>query len=184
MDTAGGNWTIIQRRMDGSVPFNRTWEEYKHGFGNKNGEYWLGNDNIHLLTTQKDYRLRVELMDWENQTRYAEYDTFRVAGESDQYRLTVSGYSGPVARDGMKYNNGQKFSTKDRDNDASSLHCSQRYGQGGWWWFGSGCGYSYLNGRYLRNCGNSCPTSEGVMWFLMRGPYYSLKSVSMKIRPR
>ncbi|KAI8488195.1 Fibrinogen- domains (FReDs) [Branchiostoma belcheri] len=182
MDTAGGGWTIIQRRMDGSVPFNRTWEEYKHGFGNKNGEYWLGNDNIHLLTTQKNYTLRVELMDWENQTRYAEYDTFRVAGESDQYRLTVSGYSG-TAGDSMKYNNGQKFSTVDRDNDAtSSRHCSQWRGQGGWWY--RGCGNAYINGRYLRNCGNSCPTSEGVVWGGWRFYCYSLKSVSMKIRPR
>ncbi|KAI8515721.1 hypothetical protein Bbelb_065340 [Branchiostoma belcheri] len=59
MDNDGGGWTVIQRRIDGTVPFNRTWEEYKRGFGNKNGEHWLGNDNIHLLTNQKDYRLQL-----------------------------------------------------------------------------------------------------------------------------
>ncbi|XP_078665434.1 uncharacterized protein LOC144907898 [Branchiostoma floridae x Branchiostoma belcheri] len=59
MDTDGGGWTIIQRRIDGTVPFNRTWEDYKQGFGNKDGEHWLGNDNIHLLTNQKDYRLQL-----------------------------------------------------------------------------------------------------------------------------
>ncbi|XP_078698930.1 uncharacterized protein LOC144926219 isoform X1 [Branchiostoma floridae x Branchiostoma belcheri] len=177
MDTAGGGWTVIQRRMDGSVPFNRTWEEYKHGFGNKNGEYWLGNENIHLLTAQKNYRLRVDMMDWGNQKRYAEYDTFRVAGESDGYRLTISGYSG-TAGDDMSYNNGQKFSTKDRD---SSGFCSQLYGQAGWWF--RGCTLAFLNGPYLGNCGNSCST-QGVMWYRWRGARYSLKSVSMKIRPR
>ncbi|XP_019634598.1 PREDICTED: fibrinogen-like protein 1 [Branchiostoma belcheri] len=184
MDTAGGGWTVIQRRQDGSVPFNRTLEEYKHGFGNKNGEYWLGNENIHLLTNQKAYTLRVDLQDWDGETRYATYDIFRVSGESDQYRLRISGYSG-TAGDSMAGGhtlNGERFSTVDRDNDASSYrHCSQLYGQGGWW-FGA-CGYSYLNGRYLRNCGYSCPSWQGVVWWHWRGVRYSLKSVSMKIRP-
>ncbi|CAH1251220.1 FCN1 [Branchiostoma lanceolatum] len=77
MDTAGGGWTVIQRRQDGSVPFNRNWEEYKQGFGNKNGEYWLGNENIHVLTNQKNYTLRVDLLDWDGDSRFAEYSSFR-----------------------------------------------------------------------------------------------------------
>ncbi|XP_078671180.1 microfibril-associated glycoprotein 4-like [Branchiostoma floridae x Branchiostoma belcheri] len=181
MDTAGGGWTVIQRRQDGSVPFNRTWDEYKHGFGNKSGEYWLGNENIHLLTNQKNYTLRVDLQDWGGQTRCATYSSFRVSGESDQYRLRISGYSG-TAGDSMRYNNGMMFSTVDRDNDAiNNYHCSQRNGQGGWWF--RGCGYSFLNGRYLGNCGSSCPAAKGVVWFRWRGYSYSLKSVTMKIRP-
>ncbi|CAH1239262.1 ANGPTL1 [Branchiostoma lanceolatum] len=181
MDTAGGGWTVIQRRQDGSVPFNRTWEEYKQGFGNKNGEYWLGNENIHLLTSLKNFTLRIDLHDWEMNQRFAEYSTFRVSGESDQYLVHVAGYTGN-AGDSMTYNNGQQFSTVDRDNDAySSGHCSQMYGQGGWW-YGS-CGRSVLNGRYLGNCGNSCPVWQGVVWVRWRGIRYSLKSVSMKIRP-
>ncbi|CAH1226529.1 ANGPT2 [Branchiostoma lanceolatum] len=78
MDTTGGGWTVIQRRQDGSVPFNRTWEEYKQGFGDKNGEYWLGNENIHLLTQQKNYKLRIDMSDWQGHSRYAEYSTFRL----------------------------------------------------------------------------------------------------------
>ncbi|XP_019647205.1 PREDICTED: fibrinogen-like protein 1 [Branchiostoma belcheri] len=185
MDTDGqGGWTVIQRRLDGSVPFTKNWEEYKHGFGNKNGEYWLGNENIHRLTNRKNYRLRIELMDWDRETRYAEYNTFRVAGESDRYRLTISGYSGDAGDSMTNYypNNGQMFSTVDRDNDAwEHGQCSQLNGQAGWWF--ENCSHSFLNGRYLGNCGNSCEAFEGVAWKTWKGKNYSLKSVSMKIRP-
>ncbi|CAH1224798.1 FCN1 [Branchiostoma lanceolatum] len=164
MDTAGGGWTVIQRRQDGSVPFNRTWEEYKQGFGDKNGEYWLGNENIHLLTQQKSYTLRIDMSDWEGESRFAVYSTFRVSGESDGYRLSISGFTGD-AGDSMGGNNGQQFSTVDRDNDVvSSGHCSQLRGQTGWWF--STCGVSFLNGRYLGNCGSSCPFQRGVPQWL------------------
>ncbi|XP_078699836.1 angiopoietin-related protein 6-like [Branchiostoma floridae x Branchiostoma belcheri] len=181
MDTAGDGWTVIQRRMDGSVRFDRTWEEYKRGFGNKNGEYWLGNENIHRLTAQKDYKLRIDMEDWEGKSAYAQYNTFRVSGESEQYRLTISGFSGD-AGDDLRYNNGDKFSTKDRDNDVDFGHCSRGYGEAGWW-FGA-CTNNVLNGRYLGNCGYSCPFWQGLVWASWKGQRYSLKSVSMKIRPR
>ncbi|NXO66380.1 FCN2 protein, partial [Phainopepla nitens] len=76
MDTEGGGWTVIQRRQDGSVDFNRTWNEYKEGFGDLNGEFWLGNDNIHRMTSQGDYSLRIDLEDWNNKHKHAFYQVF------------------------------------------------------------------------------------------------------------
>ncbi|RLV62300.1 hypothetical protein DV515_00019457, partial [Chloebia gouldiae] len=77
MDTEGGGWTVIQRRQDGSVDFNRTWNEYKEGFGDLNGEFWLGNDNIHRMTSQGEYSLRIDLEDWNNKHKHAFYQVFR-----------------------------------------------------------------------------------------------------------
>lgn len=54
----GGNnyagWTVIQRRLDGTIDFYRNWDDYKRGFGQSEAEFWLGNERIHKLTSQGD----------------------------------------------------------------------------------------------------------------------------------
>ncbi|KAK3740415.1 hypothetical protein QZH41_009480 [Actinostola sp. cb2023] len=177
MVTSGGGWTVIQKRLDGSVDFNRGWADYKRGFGNKFGEYWLGLDAMHALTSQGSYRLRVDLEDFEGNTRYAEYDSFYVADEADNYRLTVGKYSGD-AKDALAYHNNMKFSTKDRDNDRKPFSsCAVMYNSA--WWYNN-CLYSQLNGPYL----NGTTKKKGVVWFQWKGYVYSLKRVEMKIRPQ
>ena len=91
--TAGGGWTVFQKRLDGSVDFNRSWCDYKHGFGNLNGEFWLGLDKINRLTWRTKNRLRVDLEDAAGKTAYAEYDLFTVETESKYYALSVGSYS-------------------------------------------------------------------------------------------
>ena len=92
--TNDGGWTVFQKRLDGSVDFFRNWESYKNGFGDLNGEFWLGNDNLHRLTFFEDVMLRVDLEDFDGNIKYAEYTTFQVAGEADKYRIVIGGYSG------------------------------------------------------------------------------------------
>ena len=96
MTTSGVGWTVFQRRIDGSVDFYLGWKNYTQGFGNINGEFWLGLDKISRLTESGQNVLRVDLGDFENEKRYANYSTFTVANEQGKYRLTVAGYSGKL----------------------------------------------------------------------------------------
>ncbi|OPL21542.1 fibrinogen 1c domain-containing protein, partial [Mytilus galloprovincialis] len=132
---------VIQRRKDGNTNFYQGWEDYKNGFGDQTEEFWLGNEQIHKLTTRVRYQLRNELQDWNNETKYALYNTFNLGNEASGYKLTIGGYSG-TAGDSVIYNNGATFSTKDKGNSCAKSTF-------GAWWYKS-CTYSNLNGEYLR----------------------------------
>ena len=92
--TAGGGWTVFQKRMDGSVDFYRGWNEYKRGSGNLNGEFWLGLDKIRRLTNSGRFKLRVDLVGTVGEIAYAEYDMFAVTSERTKYQLSLGTYSG------------------------------------------------------------------------------------------
>lgn len=170
-------WVVFQRRKDGSVDFDRNWMDYVTGFGDPYGEFWLGNENLHILTSSKKYKLRIELEDYDGFTSFAEYSTFSIASSAEKYRLTVFGYYGN-AGDSLSDHNGEKFSTKDSDNDSGNGHCAEICHSG--WWFNN-CYDSNLNGRYLR--GQHRTTGGGIEWVKWRGNRHSLKSTVMKIRP-
>ena len=92
--TAGGGWTVFQKRMDGSVDFYRAWDDYKRGFGDLKGEFWLGLDKIHRMTISSSNKLRVDLEDFDGNKAFAEYTSFGVADEAKKYQLSLGGYSG------------------------------------------------------------------------------------------
>ena len=87
---------MFQKRLDGSGSFNRYWDDYKNGFGNLNGEFWLGLDKIYRLTEKKRNYLRIDLEDFSFRTAYAEYDMFAVTNETTKYKLSLGKYSGIV----------------------------------------------------------------------------------------
>ncbi|XP_062606266.1 microfibril-associated glycoprotein 4-like isoform X2 [Saccostrea cucullata] len=175
MTTEGGDWTVINKRMDGSVDFYRSWDSYKEGFGNVEGEYWLGNEAIHLLTKRKEHELRVDLQKFTGEKAFAKYSKFSVGSESQKFKLTVTGYSG-TAGDSFNHHNGRSFSTKDADNDSWKTSCAVR-GKAGWW-FGS-CDDCNLNGPYLKS---AVKTDESINWDKF-GKGFSLKTAKMMIRP-
>ncbi|KAM6971816.1 LOW QUALITY PROTEIN: fibrinogen-like protein 1 [Aplochiton taeniatus] len=194
----GGGWTVFQKRRDGSESFDRAWVEYKHGFGDRysrDGEFWLGNDPLHYLTSQGNYELRIDMEDFEGNRGYAKYKNFRVDDEKDQYQLHVGEYTGtvgdalaasPTPPTGQKWNGpegrGVKFSTydhrnhdKDEDDSSRCIH----HDMSGWWF--SSCESGNLNGRYY-NGPYQALTDDGVVWYTWHGWWYSIKSVVMAIR--
>lgn len=164
-------WTTIQRRHDGSVDFNRSWDEYSQGFGTPSGEYWIGNDMLYHLTSEHCTTLKIIMQDIYDNTWEAIYSNFYVASRNDGYRLNISGYSGN-ASDAFEYQNDMQFSAIDVDRDISNTHCAGNY-EGGWWF--SHCQHANLNGRY----------NLGLTWFdALRNEWIAVKSSHMMITKR
>uniref|UniRef100_A0A3Q0RRN5 Angiopoietin 4 n=1 Tax=Amphilophus citrinellus TaxID=61819 RepID=A0A3Q0RRN5_AMPCI len=180
METSGGGWTVFQRRFNGSVDFQRSWREYRTGFGDVSGEHWLGNEVLYLLTSQGIYSMRVELMDWEGNSAHSQYDRFTLTSERQQYRLYLRGYSGTAGRQSSLTNHGTGFSTRDKDND-NCEHCKCAMMLTGGWWFDA-CGFSNLNGVYY-TIGHNIRKLNGIKWHHFKGPSYSLRATSMMVRP-
>ncbi|KAK9410173.1 veficolin-1-like [Crotalus adamanteus] len=144
MEVDGGGWLVFQKRQDGSVNFYREWESYKKGFGRQESEFWLGNDKIHLLTSSGTHHLRIDVEDFNGSTTFATYSSFRIANESENYKLSLGSYLDGNMGDSFSGHKGLAFSTKDKDNDTyEPASCAASY-KGGWWY--GACHSSNLNG--------------------------------------
>ena len=141
--TDGGGWIIIQRRTTGNVDFYRNWADYKKGFGTLDDDFWLGNDNIHAVTSSGQYDLRID-MRYKGKFKYAHYDSFALADEHEKYTISLGLYDG-TAGDALVSHRNKPFSTFDRDNDEWNGNCAASY-LGAWWY--ENCHASNLNGKW------------------------------------
>ena len=145
--TDGGGWIVVQRRIDGSVDFYRDQVNYEAGFGilpvndkDTSGEFWIGLYSLHCLTNQGQWELRIDYTFPNGTNGYLSYSNFRVGPATEQYPLTISGYSGVTTDPFSSHDklNGMKFTTRDRDNDRWSGNCATNHQdngfRGGWWY--------------------------------------------------
>ena len=179
MKTDGGGWIVFQRRVDASVNFYRNWYEYKSGFGDLNGNFWLGLQKIHKLAAPgKGAILRVDVKHISNPThlKYAKYNIFEISDESHGYKLTVSGYSGN-AGNSLTHHNGMKFSTEDKDQDKSSGNCAK--GNKAAWWYNA-CHTSNLNAPFPT--ATSGQSSYHMSWYHLHNEHGGIIFSEMKIR--
>lgn len=133
-NTQGGGWTVIMRRADGSVDFFRNWNDYKHGFGNVNGEFFIGLDKLHAMTKDLDQELLIEMENWAGAKKFAKFDQFAIDGEDKLYSLSSLGEFSGDGGNSLSGHLNMKFSTRDRDNDIYEGNCAQQY-NGGWWYY-------------------------------------------------
>ncbi|XP_005099875.1 angiopoietin-related protein 7 isoform X2 [Aplysia californica] len=173
--TDNGGWIVIQRRASADVDFYRGWTEYKNGFGNLDGNFWFGLEKIHQLTKKERYQLRID-MKFKGKDYFATYDSFSLSGETENYKIQISRFSGNVDNV-MAFHNGRMFSTKDRDNDGHSKICASEK-HGAWWYSSSACHRVNLNGAW-----GSTEYDKGLNWGDVTGWKDSVTFSEMKIRP-
>ena len=129
------------RRIVSLVSFNRNWTDYEKGFGDLITEFWYGLENMQFLTKRGQWEMRVDYQKNDKTWSYLHYNQFSVGSASEEYPLTVGGFTG-VGTDWFHYSsqtyrsNGMKFTTLDNDNDKWSGNCAANY-KSGWWY--SGC---------------------------------------------
>ena len=173
MDTDGGGWTVFQRRKDGSQNFHFVFA-FVEGFGDLNGEFWLGLDPITRLTPNHGgTSLRVDLLDSQGHPGYATYDTFGVSLPG--YQLTVANFTGGNARDSLIAHSGALFQSR----VGHIFTCSGRFFSS--WWFTAdySCFHSNLNGLYTPRQDRQ---QTGILWnSFSRDP---LTFSEMKLRRR
>ena len=179
----------IQRRISNSVDFDRDWDDYVNGFGDVDGNYWMGLEEIHQLTTTHDVCLDIDIETFEGDPFTLKLQTFPVGNATCNYTLNFSGES--QSSDRIKstifleiYNN-MMFSTQDRDNDIWPENCASDIYRGGWWY--GNCGRITPNGNYE---GDVTPTYTGIFVPYIDTPSgtpantKAVKSIEMIIRTR
>ena len=174
METDGGGWTVFLRRVTSLTNFNRTWQECAQGFGDLEGNFWLGLDTIHYLTSRDNVTLRIDLKASNGTQGFAKYTEFRIAGRDTEYTIHIGGYTGDI---GDSMQSGYKFSTWDNDNDyLSDLNCAAN--RGGPWWHGD-CGNARLMNLFFLENGSK---QEKMKWKSLGQFSHKITFAEMKLR--
>ncbi|EDW01260.1 GH20550 [Drosophila grimshawi] len=153
------------------------------GFGNPDGEFFIGLDKLRAITAVEPFELYIVLEDFDNETRYAKFDEFAIGNEEDGYALNVLGDYTGNAGDSLRSHRKMKFSTYDRDNDREfNRNCAFLH-VGAWWY--NQCVDSNLNGQYIDGGKYEEKLfARGMCWRAWRGHNYGYKFTQMMIRPK
>lgn len=167
---AGPGWIVIQRRVDGSTDFAKDLTHYYDGFGKNKGDFWLGLERLHKITSHQRHELYIHIVDFDGNTHYARYNNFVVGSKDEKYLLKSLGNYTGNANDMMRLNENRVFSIG-----------KTKY-KSGWWWLEQATPSCNLNGKYSKHMVDN---EEYIFWGLKswgnKGNF--IKSVQMLIRP-
>lgn len=190
------------RRKNFDVNFNRTWNDYKMGFGDmtSGGDFWLGLEKMHLMTNQRflGFTLWIIMYDERDLPQIAAYGRFSVGPETEGYRIHLNDYHGQL-EDAMRGDRSNmnvyqsygpppssdrtpglfEFETKDRVPDTGPLtnrSCTltDKVAGGGWWFARTSNTGSYYN----YGCGKANLNAGKPRWGNLVA-----KQVEMRMRP-
>ena len=119
--------TLFQKRIDGTTDFYLPWADYVNGFGDPATNFWLGLDNLFLLTNQKSVALNASLVFL--YTKYfGLYLNLSIGDATSKYVMWFSCRdSSSTINDCFIVHKNMEFSTYDRDNDYMIRSCPQKY---------------------------------------------------------
>ena len=177
----GGGWIMYQRRVDGTLNFTRTFEEYKSGFGDNGDnttELWLGNENVYQLLQSygnKVVDLRIEVDAFDGDLGWIESSSFTMRNEANQYGVRWATTTASKPSMVSQWDKHKTHSFKTFDKPGTGVRCLTVY-KGGWW-YTSVCGLVLLNGEYI-DSEKLVDTSIYIQGF----SYMSLKRSRMMFR--
>ena len=178
MNIHGGGWIVFQKRFDGTINFERTWKDYKNGFGDMEGEFWLGNEIVHQLSQQntKGMEFLISAKRFNGETAERISKNFKIAAEQEFYEMSDISYESgyPDLSSSTQKWNKMYFSTPDKDNDKlNTSNCAHTFCAG--WWFNN-CFDMNFNGYY-----NASGDWQGIVWNNFSGAE-QLKETHMMVR--
>ena len=139
MEVDGGGWIVFQRQFYPLLEFNRIWTAFKSGFGDVSGQFWLGNDLIHEMTTSKNHYVLMYARMVDGTEVISKYGSFYIENESELYRMHFNEtllegvHSFFDTKDNLKNSNGMAFTTIDNDNDLNpKKNCAVTFTGAGW----------------------------------------------------
>ena len=169
-DTDSGGWIIYQRRVDGSLNFTRSWQDYKDGFGtNGDGttELWLGNENVYQMVQSYGYlkgELRIEADAFDGTHCWLVASDFRMYPEGRRYKMDWGRVTESHSGIALNWNFHEVLTFKTHDNVDGQAQCLREY-KGGWWYgHVNDCVQIFLNGVYVKQA-DSTSTSIAVRSF-------------------
>ena len=172
--SGGGGWLVIQRRDKRySTSFHRAWTEYVDGFGDLHKEFWFGLNAMHCLTSKGNWELRIDFTFTNGTKSFMHYNHFSVGPATDNYRLSISGFTGITPVDPFTTHslNGRPFSTYDRHSTSCATRAHGSTAPGGWWY--KNCFHINLNYNY----------GGGHGFVYLPNQWRNPKFIEMKIRP-